>query len=77
MNYSEELSEIKQYLVYGAVIATIMIFWTAVSQLVAFGVTSANLSPGLASGLASAFSTAGLANVVLYILKKTVESYRE
>jgi len=74
---NEYLQEIQEMLMYGLVLAVILVFWAAVSQLVGFGLQAANLSNGLVSSVAGSIGQAGLANAVLYILVVAARTYRE
>lgn len=78
MSYFNSLAEdVKSSLSHGVVIGIILIFWTLVSQLVGYGVLTANLSTSLASSIVSALYAVGIANVAMYVLLKAVEKYRE
>lgn len=64
-------------LMHGLVLATILLFWAVVSQLVGFGIEAANLSSNLSASIAGTLGQTGIVNAVLYILVVAVRNYRE
>jgi hypothetical protein len=77
MTDNDYLQSTQEMLMHGLILATILVFWAAVSQLVGFGIQAANLSSNLAAGIAGALGQTGLANAVLYILVVAARTYRE
>lgn len=74
---TDYLQDIQEMLMHGLILATILVFWAAASQLVGFGIQAANLSSNLAAGIAGAIGQTGLINAVLYVLVVAVRTYRE
>ena len=71
------MQDTREMLMHGLVLATILLFWAAVSQLVGFGIEAANLSSNLSDSIAGALGQTGIVSAVLYILVVAVRNYRE
>jgi hypothetical protein len=77
MTDNDYLQSTQEMLMHGLILATILVFWAAVSHLVGLGMESANLSRNLASTVAGALGQTGLVNAVLYVLLVAARTYRE
>mgnify|MGYP006302387071 CR=1 FL=1 len=64
-------------LMHGLILATILVFWAAASQLAGYGIQAANLSSSLSANISGALGQTGLVNAVLYLLVVAVRNYRE
>ncbi|PSH01811.1 MAG: hypothetical protein BRC27_00840 [Nanohaloarchaea archaeon SW_10_44_10] len=77
MREADYMQDTREMLMHGLVLATILVFWAVVSQLVGFGIEAANLSSNLSASIAGTLGQTGIVNAALYILVVAVRNYRE
>ncbi len=71
------MRDLKDMLQHGLMIAILLAFWAALSQLASLGASAANLSPTVSAYLSNALYTTGMFNAALYVLTVAVRAYRQ